>query len=116
MTFTDTIFRAHRSVAFSFLSTAQAARSCTGIAFWPRLFLPGVSGASDQYVISSRNHPDGFAQKSHWQTVLPIMAATPARGIQGGDKINVVCNFDVPDGAATAPRYRVDAQVFATAS
>jgi predicted RNA methylase len=101
-----------------------AARSCTGIAFWPRLFLPGGSdrngagGASrDQpYVISSRNHPDGFAQKSHWQTVLPIMAATPALGIQGGDKIDVVCNFNIPEGVATAPRYSVDAEVFASAS
>jgi predicted RNA methylase len=82
----------------------RAAHSCTGIAFWPRLYLPfGVT-------IDSRQHPNGLPQKSHWQTVLPIMGATPAVGLQGGDKIEVTCQFEIPENIA-APRYSVVADI-----
>ena len=84
----------------------QAAHSCTGIAFWPRLCLP-----YDQ-IIASRSHPDGGPQRSHWQTVLPIMAATPAAGIQGGDTIEVTCRFETPASVTVAPKYSVEALVY----
>ena len=91
----------------------KAAHSSTGIAFWPRLMLPGTED-SEQYVINSRGHPDGAHQRSHWQTVLPIMGAVPAAGIQGGDKIEVTCDFDTPVGVTKAPKYNVVADVYAS--
>ena len=91
----------------------KAAHSCTGIAFWPRLMLPGTE-SSEQYVINSRGHPNGAHQRSHWQTVLPIMGAVPAAGIQGGDKIEVTCDFDTPVGVTKAPKYSVVADVYAS--
>ena len=91
----------------------KAAHSCTGVAFWPRLMLPGAEN-SEQYVINSRGHPDGAHQRSHWQTVLPIMGAVPAAGIQGGDKIEVTCDFDTPVGVTKAPKYNVVADVYAS--
>ena len=91
----------------------KAAHSCTGVAFWPRLMLPGSDDA-EQYVIDSRSHPDGNQRRSHWQTVLPIMGAEPAVGIQGGDRIEVSCEFDAPAGVAKAPRYSVVADVYAS--
>ena len=91
----------------------KAAHSCTGVAFWPRLMLPGSDGA-EQHVIDSRSHPDGGQRRSHWQTVLPIMGAVPAAGIRGGDRIEVSCDFDVPAGVTKAPRYSVVADVYAS--
>ena len=82
----------------------KAAHSCTGIAFWPRLMLPGSEG-SEKYVINSRGHPDDAHPCSHWQTVLPIMGAVPAENIQGGDKIEVTCDFDTPVGVTKARKY-----------
>ncbi|CAB9499396.1 arginine N-methyltransferase PRMT10 [Seminavis robusta] len=87
----------------------KAARSCSGIAFWPRIYLPGSSDSSE-YVINSRTHPEGGPQKSHWQTVLPVMGATPVGGIQGGDVIEVTCNFDTPEGTNKSPKYTVVAE------
>ena len=85
-----------------------AAHSCTGVAMWPRLFLPYDN------VINSRSHPDGGPQRSHWQTVLPIMAATPAGGIQDGDCIEVNCDFATPLSVKASSKYSVTANVFAS--
>ena len=51
---------------------AGAARALSGIALWPRLVLD-PEGA---IVVESRG-PQGQTQKSHWQTVLPLMSAVP---------------------------------------
>jgi len=92
-----------------------ASHSCTGIALWPRLFLPGLDDQGNGLVINSRSHPSGDPQRSHWQTVLPIMGATPAMGIQPGDSIDVTCQFDIfSTRVNVAPSYRITAQVFAT--
>ncbi|KAL3907216.1 MAG: hypothetical protein SGARI_003648 [Bacillariaceae sp.] len=85
-----------------------AAHSCTGVAMWPRLFLPY------DFVIDSRSHPEGGAQRSHWQTVLPIMGATPAGGVQDGDRIEVTCDFATPLNVKASPKYSVTANVFAS--
>ena len=100
-----------------------ASHSCTGVALWPRLFLP-ARGSDDDHnnnkninsvVINSRSHPLGGPQKSHWQTVLPIMGATPATGIQAGDLIKVMCQFQTRSPrVAVAPTYSIAMQVFAT--
>ena len=93
-----------------------ASHSCTGVALWPRLFLPG-GGTKDNHslVINSRSHPLGGPQKSHWQTVLPIMGATPATGIQADDRMEVTCQFHTLSPRVTvAPTYSITMQVFAT--
>ena len=51
---------------------AGAARSLSGIALWPRLVLD----PEGTIVVESRG-PRGETQKSHWQTVLPLLAARP---------------------------------------
>lgn len=93
-----------------------AAHSCTGVALWPRLFLPSGNNKehNDPIVINSRTHPDGGSQRSHWQTVLPIMGGTPAMGIQGGDKISITCRFDTPTNVRASPKYSITANVYAT--
>mmetsp|Transcript_11500 Transcript_11500/g.32590 ORF Transcript_11500/g.32590 Transcript_11500/m.32590 type:complete len:513 (+) Transcript_11500:72-1610(+) len=91
----------------------RAAHSCTGLALWPRLMLPGSDDA-EEYVINSRGHPDGGQRRSHWQTVLPIMGPEPAADIRGGDRIEVTCEFEAPVGVTKAPRYSVVADVYAS--
>ena len=107
----------------------RAAHSFTGVAFWPRLFLPnnnnqkntssnsfGSDGENDSWIINSRRHPDGGPQRSHWQTVLPIMGAVPVEGIRGGDRMEVTCTFVTrSDTVAAAPRYNVVADIYTSA-
>lgn len=82
------------------------ARSITGVALWPRLFLDETT------VISSRKYPSGDHQKSHWQTVLPIMCDRPVQGVRGGDKVVVDVDFDfVTDKVDRAPRYKMNGEV-----
>jgi len=89
--------------------------SVSGIALWPRLIL------SDGITINSRQYPDGGHQRSHWQTVLPIMKDRPVP-VQGGDTIEVRTSFAVPSGNAgtediTMPAsYKLDGTVTARAA
>mmetsp|Transcript_45545 Transcript_45545/g.138421 ORF Transcript_45545/g.138421 Transcript_45545/m.138421 type:complete len:486 (-) Transcript_45545:28-1485(-) len=84
----------------------KTARSVTGVALWPRLFLDGTT------VISSRKYPSGGQQKSHWQTVLPIMCDRPVQGVEGGDKVVVDVDFDfVTDKVNRAPQYKMKGEV-----
>jgi len=69
----------------------QTARSFSGIAMWPRLLLD----ADGSIEVNSRSYPDGNHQRSHWQTVLPIMNALPVT-VQGGDEVVVTVDFDIP--------------------
>ena len=93
--------------------SASAAHSCTGMAFWPRLLLPG-KGEADEYTIDSRRHPDGGGQRSHWQTVLPIMGSMPAKGLRDGDRIEVTCEFLTPGEVSATPKYSVNADIYAS--
>jgi len=79
----------------------QTSTSFSGIALWPRLFL-GVS--DDKFVIDSRSYPTGDHQRSHWQTVLPIMASRPIGELQGGEKIAVSFDFNVPAVVTQPPK------------
>ncbi|KAL7488808.1 hypothetical protein ACHAW6_014406 [Cyclotella cf. meneghiniana] len=78
--------------------------SFSGIALWPRLLLD----SSTQ--VNSRHYPEGGHQKSHWQTVLPIMADTPV-AVRGGDEIRVTFEFDVSDKVTEPARYRISGNV-----
>jgi hypothetical protein len=82
----------------------SAAGSVTGIALWPRLIL------NDDVTINSRHYPDGGHQRSHWQTVLPIMSPVPV-AVGGGDEITVDFDFDVPYALTTPPLYRITGNV-----
>ena len=84
----------------------ETARSVTGIAFWPRLTL------TDDIVVNSRSFPSGGYQRSHWQTVLPIMTGNePIGNLKAGDKIVVTTEFDTPTSVTKPPTYRVDGMV-----
>eukprot|EP00957_Ditylum_brightwellii_P187531 14281363-Ditylum_brightwellii.AAC.1 len=87
-------------------STGQ---SLSGIALWPRLLLDG----DEKIQVNSRSYPNGGHQKSHWQTVLPIMAATPV-SIKGGDEVIVNVDFDVPSDVLRPPSYKLDGEVVRT--
>lgn len=81
-----------------------AASSVTGIALWPRLLL------SDDVEINSRHYPDGGHQKSHWQTVLPIMSTEPV-AVKGGDKIDVSFDFNVGEEVTKPSTYKITGNV-----
>ncbi|KAL3795896.1 hypothetical protein HJC23_002167 [Cyclotella cryptica] len=79
-------------------------QSFSGIALWPRLLLD----SSTQ--VNSRHYPEGGHQKSHWQTVLPIMADTPVT-VRGGDEVRVTFEFDVSEKVTEPARYRISGNV-----
>lgn len=62
-----------RGVAYSF----------SGMAFWPRLLLDPAG----QVAVETRG-PKGEHQKSHWQTLLPLMTAKPVP-VQARDRIEI---------------------------
>mmetsp|Transcript_22876 Transcript_22876/g.54015 ORF Transcript_22876/g.54015 Transcript_22876/m.54015 type:complete len:507 (+) Transcript_22876:205-1725(+) len=91
------------------------AHSFSGMAFWPRLILGSdVDGNAD--TINSRQFPGGGHQRSHWQTVLPIMKDRPV-AVTGGDTISVAIDFEVPTGSKgtsdlqTPATYQLDGKV-----
>jgi len=82
----------------------DAANSVSGIALWPRLLLDG------DIEINSRHYPDGAHQRSHWQSVLPIMSPEPV-AVKGGDEITVNFDFDVSSEVTTPPSYKISGNV-----
>jgi Ribosomal protein L11 methyltransferase (PrmA) len=106
---------------------AATGSSFTGIALWPRLILNDDDSDNDnnntddattttsftqkRLVVDSRSYPEGGHQRSHWQTVLPIMCPTPVTGLKGGDKIAVTFAFEVSDNVLQPPRYTIEGDV-----
>ncbi|KAL7542108.1 hypothetical protein ACHAXR_011532 [Thalassiosira sp. AJA248-18] len=86
------------------LLSVTTANSVTGIALWPRLLL------DDTVQVNSRHYPDGGHQKSHWQTVLPIMAPEPV-AVKAGDEITVNFDFDVSSEVTKPPSYKISGNV-----
>lgn len=82
----------------------EAANSVSGVALWPRLLLDG------DIQINSRHYPDGAHQRSHWQSVLPIMSPEPV-AVKGGDEIIVNFDFDVSSEVTTPPSYKISGNV-----
>lgn len=82
----------------------KTANSVTGIALWPRLTL------DDTIEVNTRRFPDGGHQKSHWQTVLPIMALEPV-AVKGGDQISVTFDFDVSSDVTKLSSYKISGNV-----
>mmetsp|Transcript_6850 Transcript_6850/g.7892 ORF Transcript_6850/g.7892 Transcript_6850/m.7892 type:complete len:82 (+) Transcript_6850:434-679(+) len=71
----------------------RTGKSFTGVALWPRLILD----ADGNIDVNSRQYPSGKHQKSHWQTVLPIMNDVPI-DVKGGDEIEVTFDFSLGGG------------------
>ena len=83
----------------------QAAHSMSGIALWPRLIL------NDDIIIDSRGYGDGAHQRSHWQTVLPIMSDRPIGNLNGGEKITISCDFMLPTDVLKPAKYSINGNV-----
>ena len=64
---------------------------------WPRLLLD----PEGSIVVESRG-PKGEHQKSHWQTVIPLMAARPA-SVEPSQTIRVTFEVDLRDGKPDTP-------------
>jgi hypothetical protein len=88
------------------VETLSVATSCSfsGIALWPRLILDSATE------VNSRHYPEGRHQRSHWQTVLPIMNDTPVK-LGGGDEVRVSFEFDVSERVTEPARYRISGSV-----
>jgi hypothetical protein len=83
----------------------KTASSFSGVAFWPRVFV------SPSIIIESRQFNTGNHQRSHWQTVLPVVAARPIPNINGGETINVSWQSHLPTDVQKSPSYRVEGTV-----
>lgn len=70
---------------------------------WPRLILD----EEEDLVVEARG-VRGQAQKSHWQTVLPLMVQTPLP-LLVGDTIKVSASANFSDDRA--PAYQLDAEI-----
>jgi len=86
--------------------TTKTGQTVSGIAMWPRIVLD----AEGQVLINTRTYPKGDHQKSHWQTVLPIMSDVPVR-VKDGDEVLVTVDFNVPDSVLSAPTYKLDGDI-----
>jgi protein arginine N-methyltransferase 1 len=85
------------------LSNAVAS-SVSGLALWPRLTL-----AEGDCVLS--RGAAGEPRNSHWQTVLPLLCATPVP-VTAGDTLEVHSAVDLPEGlAGEAPFYLLEARL-----
>ena len=84
--------------------SVTAANSISGIALWPRLLL------DENVEVNSRHYPDGGQQRSHWQTVLPIMSETPVP-VKAGDEVSVTFDFTVPTEVTTPCSYKISGSV-----
>jgi hypothetical protein len=89
----------------SLILARTTSRSISGIALWPRLVLDDIT------VIDSRHFGDGDHQRSHWQTVLPIMAARPVGGLEGGERVTVTANFELTTDVTKPCKYSLDGKV-----
>ena len=87
--------------------SADVSRSVSGVGFWPRLVLD----EAETLVVESRG-VDGSAQRSHWQTVLPLLSASPER-VSAGDVLHVEATIDLGDAIDVPVRYELHATVVA---
>lgn len=75
---------------------------------WPRLILD----PEGTIVVESRG-PNGEHSKSHWQTVLPLVAARPATAMPS-QRISASFQVDLRDGKPSTPlKYSLAAEVLA---
>ena len=97
--------RGNSSPADSERLATETAHSLSGIALWPRIFV------YDNVVIDSRSYPKGNHQRSHWQTVLPIMSSRPVGGLYGGETVAITATLNVPDHGIKAATYQLEGTI-----
>ena len=83
----------------------RAAQSLSGIAMWPRLVLDEAG----EFVVESRG-PKGQSQKSHWQTVLPLLAARPVP-IAAGSIVRLDAKVTLGSAVDAPPKYELRGEV-----
>jgi protein arginine N-methyltransferase 1 len=77
----------------------NVSRSMSGIAMWQEMVLD----PEGTLVVTSRG-PKGEPEKSHWQTVLPIIATRPV-DVEPGDTVRGGLTIDIKDGKIGTPLY-----------
>ena len=97
--------RGKSSVRDSEILAYATGHSFSGIALWPRLIL------DDSAVVDSRHFGDGGHQRSHWQTVLPIMCSRPVGELKGGERIRIHTDFRLSDKVTVPPHYSITGQI-----
>jgi hypothetical protein len=105
--FYDEFRRGKSSPQASETLAVRTGSSFSGIAMWPRLIMDDAGT-----VIDSRHYGDGKHQRSHWQTVLPIMSDRPIGPLKGGETVMVQTDFQVPSDVALSPKYALTGKVF----
>ena len=89
----------------------ETSTSFSGIAMWPRLILyqdddNNNNNNNSSIVVNSRQYGTGDYQKSHWQSVMPIMSSRPIP-ITGGTKISITTTFHLPLDVTKPPNYTI---------
>lgn len=97
--------RGNSSAKDSEVLANKSAHSMSGIALWPRIIL------NENIIIDSRGYGDGSHQRSHWQTVLPIVNDRPIENLNGGDEIVASFDFDLPDEILKPAKYSITGSV-----
>jgi SAM-dependent methyltransferase len=86
---------------------AGAAYALSGVACWPRLVLD----PQGTLVVDSRG-PRGEHQKSHWQTVLPLLSARPVT-VKPGEVVEIEAKVTLGKAVDVPPSYRLRGRVLA---
>ena len=82
-----------------------AAHGLSGVALWPRLVLD----PKGDIVVESRG-PRGEAQKSHWQTVLALLAPRPVP-VAAGSVLQLEATVKLGAAVDVPPVYELQARV-----
>ena len=82
-----------------------AAHGLSGVALWPRLILD----PKGDIVVESRG-PRGEGQKSHWQTVLALLAPRPVP-VAAGSMLQLEATVKLGAAVDVPPVYELQARV-----
>ena len=105
MKYLDELRREGASDAEAKPLAAAVARSLSGLAAWPRLVLDEQA----TLIVESRGER-GEHQKSHWQTVLPLLSARPVQ-VAADDRLNVRSSVALGAKVDTPVQYTIEGGV-----
>ena len=105
MKYLDELRREGASDAEAKPLAAAVARSLSGLAAWPRLVLDEQA----TLIVESRGER-GEHQKSHWQTVLPLLSARPVQ-VAADDRLNVRSSVALGAKVDTPVQYTIQGGV-----
>ena len=84
---------------------SDVAHSVTGVGFWPRLIMD-----EDETLVVDSRAADGSAQRSHWQTVLPLLCSQPQR-VAAGDLLVLHAVIDLGEEIDEPVRYALECEI-----